>query len=222
MAIIADSGGIYGLYDRGDSAHAGIRAVIERERDRIVIPSPVLGEIDYLLRSRIGVRSVSRFLSDIAIGAFQVECVTAEDLERCSVLVAKYDNLDLGLCDVSVIAVAERHCRAIPRGAADAETELAFVGLAAFRDPLRAGVGNAVAELSNAGVRTIVAPADSAIETKSATGIRHPARGERSQPFRAQPPRRSPRSTTVWCAAKRRSGIAASHRHRARTCVLRG
>jgi uncharacterized protein len=108
MAIIADSGGIYGLYDRGDSAHAGIRAVIERERDRIVIPSPVLGEIDYLLRSRIGVRSLSRFLSDIAIGAFQVECVTAEDLERCSVLVAKYDNLDLGLCDASVIAVAER------------------------------------------------------------------------------------------------------------------
>ena len=79
MAIIADSGGIYGLYDRGDSTHAGIRAVIERERDRIVIPSPVLGEIDYLLRSRIGVRSLSRFLSDIAIGAFQVECVTAED-----------------------------------------------------------------------------------------------------------------------------------------------
>jgi uncharacterized protein len=108
MAIIADSGGIYGLYDRGDSAHAGIRAVIERERDRIVIPCPVLGEIDYLLRSRIGVRSLSRFLSDIAIGAFQVECITAEDRERCSVLVAKYDNLDLGLCDASVIAVAER------------------------------------------------------------------------------------------------------------------
>jgi hypothetical protein len=33
MAIIADSGGVYGLYDRGDSAHAAIRAVSERERD---------------------------------------------------------------------------------------------------------------------------------------------------------------------------------------------
>lgn len=108
MAIIADAGGIYGLYDRRDSAHAQIRAVVEREQDHILIPSPVLGEIDYLLRARVGVQALSRFLSDIRIGAFEVEAVTGGDLERCAALVAKYSNLDLGLCDASVIAVAER------------------------------------------------------------------------------------------------------------------
>ena len=108
MAIIADAGGIYGLYDRRDSAHAQIRAVVEREQDHILIPSPVLGEIDYLLRARVGVEALSRFLSDIHIGAFEVEAVTGGDLERCAALVAKYSNLDLGLCDASVIAVAER------------------------------------------------------------------------------------------------------------------
>ena len=40
------------------------------------------------------------------------------------------------------------------------ETDLAFVGLAAFHDPLRAGVGDAVAELADAGVRTIVVSGD--------------------------------------------------------------
>jgi len=35
-----------------------------------------------------------------------------------------------------------------------------FVGLAAFRDPVRAGVGDAVAELAHAGVRTIVVSGD--------------------------------------------------------------
>jgi predicted nucleic acid-binding protein len=108
VAIIADAGGIYGLYDRRDSAHARIRAVVERERDHILIPSPILGEIDYLLRARIGVQALSRFLTDIRVGAFEVEAITGGDLERCAVLVAKYSNLDLGLCDASVIAVAER------------------------------------------------------------------------------------------------------------------
>jgi len=108
VAIIADAGGIYGLYDRRDSAHARIRAVVERERDHILIPSPILGEIDYLLRARIGVQALSRFLTDIRVGAFEVEAITQGDLERCAVLVAKYSNLDLGLCDASVIAVAER------------------------------------------------------------------------------------------------------------------
>ena len=108
MAIIADAGGIYGLYDRSDSAHARIRAVVERERDHILIPSPILSEIDYLLRARIGVQALSRFLTDIRVGAFEVEAITGGDLERCAVLVAKYSNLHLGLCDASVIALAER------------------------------------------------------------------------------------------------------------------
>jgi P-type Ca2+ transporter type 2C len=59
-----------------------------------------------------------------------------------------------------VIAVAERHAAEAPHDAADTEAGLHFVGLAAFRDPLRAGVGDAVAELAHAGVRTIVVSGD--------------------------------------------------------------
>jgi Ca2+-transporting ATPase len=59
-----------------------------------------------------------------------------------------------------VIAVAERHLAAVPRDGAEVEADLDFVGLAAFRDPLRAGVGDAVADLARAGVRTIVVSGD--------------------------------------------------------------
>src|SRR4051794_13003043 len=59
-----------------------------------------------------------------------------------------------------VIAVAERHDAGVPRDAAHAEDQLTFVGLAAFRDPLRPGVRDAVAELAHAGVRTIVVSGD--------------------------------------------------------------
>jgi Ca2+-transporting ATPase len=59
-----------------------------------------------------------------------------------------------------ILAVAERRVARAPRDAAGAETGLEFVGLTAFRDPLRAGVGDAVAELAHAGVRTIVVSGD--------------------------------------------------------------
>ena len=59
-----------------------------------------------------------------------------------------------------IVAVAERRVVVVPLDSADAERELAFVGLAAFRDPLRPGVRDAVALLAHAGVRTIVVSGD--------------------------------------------------------------
>jgi predicted nucleic acid-binding protein len=108
MAIVADSGAIYGLYDRRDAFHSRLRAAIEEARDLIVLPAPILGEIDYLLRVRLGNAALLRFLADIQEGAFVVESVTLADLRRCSALIGKYHDLDLGLSDASVVAVAER------------------------------------------------------------------------------------------------------------------
>ena len=108
MAVIADSGAVYGLYDRGDAFHAHLRTAVETVRDRVIIPAPILGEIDYLLRARLGNAALLRFLEDIQEGAFIVESVMLSDLRRCAALIAKYHDLDLGLSDASVIAVAER------------------------------------------------------------------------------------------------------------------
>jgi uncharacterized protein len=60
------------------------------------------------LRVRLGNAALLRFLDDIQEGAFVVEMVTLADLRRCALLIAKYHDLDLGLSDASVIAIAER------------------------------------------------------------------------------------------------------------------
>ena len=86
-----------------------------------------------------------------------LEACAMSESERASVL---DDVKRLADNPLRVIAVAERHVASAPRDAADAEADLDFVGLAAFRDPLRAGVGDAVAELAHAGVRTIVVSGD--------------------------------------------------------------
>jgi uncharacterized protein len=108
MAIVADSGAVYGLYDRSDAFYKDLRATLETARDRIILPATILGEIDYLLRVRLGNAALLRFLEDIQEGAFVVETVTLADLRRCAVLIEKYNDLDLGLSDASVVAVAER------------------------------------------------------------------------------------------------------------------
>lgn len=82
--------------------------MIERERDRIIIPASILGEIDCLLRARLGIRALLQFLSDVEHGAFVIENITSGDLARCAAVIKKYSDVDLGLCDASVIAVAER------------------------------------------------------------------------------------------------------------------
>jgi Ca2+-transporting ATPase len=94
-----------------------------------------------------------------------LEVCAMPEADRASVLDRVARLADDGL---RLIGVAERRVAAAPLDAADAETDLVFVGLAAFRDPLRDGVGDAVAELGRAGVRTIVVSGDHP-ETVAAT-----------------------------------------------------
>jgi hypothetical protein len=65
MALVNDSGAVYGLYDRRDASHTRLRNAIETARDLIVLPAPTLGEIDYLLRLRLGNAALLRFLAEL-------------------------------------------------------------------------------------------------------------------------------------------------------------
>ncbi|MGP0070617.1 MAG: type II toxin-antitoxin system VapC family toxin [Bryobacteraceae bacterium] len=113
MALIADSGAIYALYDARDRHHAAVARVINNESGSILVPVAILAEIDYLLRVRLGSRAIARFLEGIAVGGFSLEQFTPQDLIRCRELLKKYADLDIGLADASVIAAAER--RGAPR-----------------------------------------------------------------------------------------------------------
>src|SRR3954463_7065128 len=103
-----------------------------------------------------------------------VEACAMSATERTSVLAQVARLAEDGL---RIVAMAERRVAAVPLDAADAERELAFVGLAASRDPLRAGVGDAVAVLAHAGVRTIVVSGDhpdTVVAAAREAGVRAP------------------------------------------------
>src|SRR5712692_9359003 len=108
MGLVADSGGIYALYDSDDHYHRTVVQAIDNNPGPIIIPMAILAEIDYLLRAHLGIDSELDFLDGILTGAYTLEPLRDTDLDRCRDLVLKYRDLDVGLADAAVVATAER------------------------------------------------------------------------------------------------------------------
>ena len=72
------------------------------------MPSPVLGEIGYLLQSRVGPQAEVTFLKSFGDDGFQIAELEDHDIQRMAELVETYADLPLGIVDAAVIAIAER------------------------------------------------------------------------------------------------------------------
>jgi len=86
-------------------------------------------------------------------------------LSRCHLTGAEKTQAEQHLSELTnrgarVIGFARRHGASAPASRDQAETELAFLGFAAFEDPLRDGVPEAVAALRAASVQTIIVTGD--------------------------------------------------------------
>jgi len=109
MKILVDTAPIVAAIHQRDPAHQMARTSMARLRRRAVLPSPVLVEADYLIRSRAGASVERAFLKSIAKGTHEVAYMTAGLMQRAAELDAKYADLNLGFVDASVMAIAERH-----------------------------------------------------------------------------------------------------------------
>ena len=75
--------------------------------DPLVVPSPVLVELDWIGDSR-GVPVLDATLASVEIGSIEVIDLSPADYMRIRELCRQYRDLGLGLVDASVVAVAER------------------------------------------------------------------------------------------------------------------
>ena len=112
--IVADTGAILALLDKGDRHHVAVRKLYEDRPDDWLLPWAILPEVDYLVTSELGARAQEAFLTDLAEAAFAVEYGKPEDIISAHAINRKYRALALGLVDAVVIAIAERvHAEAI-------------------------------------------------------------------------------------------------------------
>lgn len=108
MALILDTGPLYASLDRRDRDHARCRRLIEECEEALVIPSPVLPELDYLVSERMGPAPMLALLGDVERGAYLVLDLLPDDYSRVRQLMDRYADQDLGFVDSAVLAVVER------------------------------------------------------------------------------------------------------------------
>lgn len=103
-ALICDTGALIDYLVESAPDHRLFRAAIDRARTRFV-PGLVLAEVDYFLRYERP--AMQAFMRDLATGAFTYAPPTGGQLARAMEVDRRFADLDLGLVDASVVALAE-------------------------------------------------------------------------------------------------------------------
>lgn len=107
MALVVDTGVLFAAIHSRDANHERCARFLSSHREELVVPDPVLVELDYWIRHRSTVEALVKFAEDVASGGFTLYPIGPELLLRSSRLQAKYEDLGLGLVDASVFATCE-------------------------------------------------------------------------------------------------------------------
>lgn len=105
MALLLDTGVVYAYYDRSDNWHKRAKRLIADESHGLVLPAPVIPEVDHLLRYRLGVQACRVFYAGLTDGSYLVADLPREGYARVAELNRQYP--DLGFVDAAVVAIAE-------------------------------------------------------------------------------------------------------------------
>ena len=106
--LVLDTSALVALLDADDEHHARCVALVDEVGEDLAIPSPVLVEVDYWARKRIGPEAFRVLAEDLAAGAYRLLNLDEDDLLRAADLESTYADLDLGFVDAAVIATCER------------------------------------------------------------------------------------------------------------------
>jgi len=105
--LTLDTSALYAILLRRDPHHEAMREARDADPGPYFVPAGILGEVGYMLQSRPQLTALESFLTDLAGGAYNLDC-SEGDFLRIRALVARYVNLPLGFADAAVIACAER------------------------------------------------------------------------------------------------------------------
>jgi len=107
MSVLLDTGIVYAYYDRSDRWHDRARALVQGEQGGLILPGPVVPEVDHLLGQRLGAKSRLTFYGGIVEGYYLIADLPKESYARVAELNRRFDELDLGFVDAAIVALAE-------------------------------------------------------------------------------------------------------------------
>lgn len=107
--LLLDTSGLLAALDAGQRRHAECAAIIAGRPGPFLLSPFVLAELDYLIATRIGHSAERALLEEVARGAYRLEPFDAADVEVARRVIDKYESLEPGLADASLVVLAARH-----------------------------------------------------------------------------------------------------------------
>jgi predicted nucleic acid-binding protein len=107
--IIADTSGLYAIFNRRQPEYQAARAAVERDGGPLVLSPLVLAELDYFLLARLGAQAEKTVLAELRSPAYRLAEFTEDDFHLVSEVAIKYGDMQLGLTDASIVVQAARH-----------------------------------------------------------------------------------------------------------------
>lgn len=107
MAVVADSTPLIAAASRTDAFHQLARRLVTAAGRDLIVPDPVIVEVDWMLRDRVDLLTARRFLNAMATGQYRRATLSPSLFEAARAIDERHADLDLGLVDASVMAVAE-------------------------------------------------------------------------------------------------------------------
>ncbi|HSR52785.1 MAG TPA: PIN domain-containing protein [Acidobacteriota bacterium] len=108
MRLVADTGPLYALADAGDPEHEATRKFLESRPQTLIVPSPVVPEVCYLLHKHLGEKAERLFQASLLNEELILENPSRQDLARVLEILEQYSDAGFGFVDATVMAMAER------------------------------------------------------------------------------------------------------------------
>lgn len=97
------------MFNVREPRHGDVRAALEARNEQLAVSPFVLAELDYLLATRLGVDAELTVLDEVSSGAYVVDHLDEQNLQRCTEVIDRYRDQEIGLADASIVVMAERH-----------------------------------------------------------------------------------------------------------------
>ncbi|TMG30001.1 MAG: PIN domain-containing protein [Chloroflexi bacterium] len=94
--------------DIADQDHVACARLLETTDEQVLVPAPVVVELDWLVGQRLGPDAFLSFLADSLDGLLEVVDLQTQDYLRVRELLDRYRDLALGFVDAAVLSVVER------------------------------------------------------------------------------------------------------------------
>jgi hypothetical protein len=107
--IICDTSGLYAAYNARQPDHRETVAVVDGDPGPLVVSPYVLTELDYLLRTKVGVAAEVGLLRDVEAGAYEVTGLSDLEMGQAISLIEQYADRNLGIADAANVVLAARH-----------------------------------------------------------------------------------------------------------------